>query len=200
MNNARAENRRGSLEARELFQTAQKLFVEGLLRESIEVFSQFLEMRGDTEIALLSRGVAYLRTNQTERAVEDFSRVIAMNDQSMRAFFYRGTALMFQKDYEGAIRDFDRTIELKPDYGAAFFARGSAYVQTGNKLEAARNIKTAITLSEANLQGFADTVGLFRTQFDKAMAVMADREKIPGMTLTEDELKKVRRWLDEPDH
>lgn len=200
MNNAGAEKRKGGLEARELFRAAQELLVEGRLKECIEVFSQFLDMRGYTEIALLSRGVAYLKTGMTDRAIEDFGRVIAHNDQSMRAFFYRGTALMLLKDYQGAIRDFDRTIELKPDYGAAFFARGSAYVQLGNEYEAARNIKTAISLSEANLQGLTETVGLLRTQFDKAMTVMEDREKIPGMTLTEDELKKVRRWLDEPDH
>lgn len=188
-------DRRGSLAARELFQTAQRLFIAGKHRESIAAFTEFITMRGEIEIALLSRGVAYLKTGQIDKSIDDFRIVITINSKNFRAYFYRGTAYMAAEDFEKAIRDFDKTIELKPDYGAAFFARGSAYAQIGNEYEAARNIRTAITFSEANMQGFTDTFGLFRTQFDKALGVMADTEKAPGILLSENEIKTVRRWL-----
>lgn len=181
--------------ARELFQEARRLFSAGKHRESIAAFTEFIAMRGEIEIALLSRGVAYLKTGQIKESIEDFSIAITINSNNFRTYFYRGTAYMASEDFEKAITDFDKTIELKPDYGAAFFARGSAYAQTGNEYEAARNIRTAITFSEGNLQGFTETVGLFGAQFDKALAVVADKEKVPPVFLSKDEIKTVRKWL-----
>ena len=79
---------------------------------------------------------------------------------------------MAKKDYEMAIKDFDDTIKIKSDYGAAFFARGTAYAQIGNEYEAQRSIQSAISCSEASMQWVADHYGMFRTQFDQAMALM----------------------------
>ncbi len=186
--------------ARELFEAARKLFVEGRHQESIDVFSEFLTMRGNTSVVLLSRGVAYLKTGQIDKAIEDFGSVIGMDSQHARAYFYRGTARMSRDEFEKAIIDFDKTIEIKPDYGAAYFARGSAYAQTGNAYEAARNIKTAITFSEGNSQGFSDTFGMVRTQFNKAMALMEGKEESRGMLLTEEEIRLVKKWLEERDN
>jgi tetratricopeptide (TPR) repeat protein len=189
----------GNMDAQELFLNAQRHFIEGRHKDSISAFTESIEAGGKTEIAFLSRGVAYLKTEQIDKAIEDFGTVLAMNNNNIRAYFYRGIAYMAKNDFEISIKDFDKTIELKPDHGAAFFARGSAYAQMGNEYEAARNIKTAIIFSETNIQGFSDTVGIFRTQFDKAMTIMADKEKTPGILLTEDEIATVRKWLEDQD-
>lgn len=192
-------DRRADIKAREVFQTAQHLFAEGKHLESIDLFSRFMAIRGEVEIALLSRGVAYLKTDQIDKAVKDFGKVIEINNQNVRAYFYRGIASMSAGDFQNAIEDFDRTIELKPDHGTAFIARGSAYAQSGNDYEAARNIRTAITLLKGNMQGVTDTYGLFRTQFDRAMTVMSDKAKSPGTDLTEEEIQTVKKWLNERD-
>lgn len=195
MNDSGKFDRRGSPAARELFQTAQRLFIAGKHRESIAAFTEFIAMRGETEIALLSRGVSYLKTGQLDKSIEDFRIVITINPDNFRAYFYRGTAYMAAEDFEKAITDFDRTIELQPDYGAAFFARGSAYAQIGNKYEAVRNIRTAITFSDAGSQGFTETFGLFKIPFDKALSAMADTQNAPKNLLSENEIKAVRKWL-----
>jgi tetratricopeptide (TPR) repeat protein len=196
MTDHKENNRRGNLAARELFQAAQHLFKEGRYRECIDVFTEFMDLRGEVEIALLSRGVAYLKAEQIDMAIEDFGKVIHMSSDNVRAYFYRGMALLAIKDFESAIKDFDRTIELKPDHGAAFFARGSAYAQIGNEYEATRNIKTAITFSEADIEGVSDSLGLFRSQFDKAMAILTDQDKAPGMTLSAGEITLVKKWIE----
>ena len=200
MSDFKAFNGQASLASRELFQMAQRLFMEGKHKESIDYYIEFMNVRGKTEIALLSRGVAYLKTEQTDKAIDDFGMVIDMNSQNVRAYFYRGTAYMVKVDFESAIKDFDKTIKLKPELGAAFFARGSAYAQIGNKYEAARDIKAAITISESNTKVFTDTFGLNKTQFDKAMAIMGDKEQAPNILLTEDEINTVKKWLEESDH
>jgi Tfp pilus assembly protein PilF len=104
---------------------------------------------------------------------------------------------MSKADFNNAIRDFDKTIELKPDHGAAFFARGSAYAQSGDTSEAARNFKTALIYSETEAQGFTDTFGIFRTQFERTLAIMTDESEMPVMELTEDEIDKLKSWLEE---
>ena len=198
MENHNRHNRRVNQEARLLFRYAQERFVEGDHRGSIAAFTEFIDMRGESEIALLSRGVAYLKANDPVRAGEDFSRAIDINDTNIRAFFYRGMASLSENDFHRAVSDFDRAIDLKPDHGAAYFARGSAYAQMGNEFEAARNIKKALSCSEAGYQGLLDTYGVIRTEFDKAMMVFSDQDKAPAMVLTEDEIELVRKWLDEP--
>ncbi len=199
MSDFQESNRRGIMAARILFDEAQRLFIQGKYTECIEVFTEFIAKRGMPAIAFLSRGVAYFKTGQIDKAVEDFSAVIEMNNRNFRAYFYRGMTYMVKGDFTNSIIDFDKTIELKPDYGAAFFARGSAYAQIGDEYEAARDIKTAITFSESDIEGFTDTFGLFRTQFDKAMTIMTDMDKAPVMKLSEEEINTVKKWLEDKD-
>lgn len=185
---------------KELFENAQRLFIEGKLSESIIRFSEAMEAGEKTEIAYLSRGVAYLRSNEKEKAIDDFSSAVDMNNHNTRAHFYRGIAYMTNEKFREAIWDFDITIFLQPENGAAFFARGTAYAQIGDDIEAARDIKKAIMYSESDTQELADTIGLFRTQLDKVMMIMDYGDNIPTLHLTNDEVSKVRRWLDDENY
>ncbi len=135
--------------AKELFREGQKFLVDGKHKESIDAFTKAIEAGEKTEVAFLSRGVAYFKAEQYDNAIRDFDTAINMNDQNFRSYFYRGTMYIAKEDYEKAITDFDKTIKLKPDYGAAFFARGTAYAQIGNENEAKKSIQSAIACSEA---------------------------------------------------
>ena len=123
-----------------------------------------------------------------------------LNENNFRAHFYRGMAHMAKENYSDAIKDFDRTIKLHPDNGAAYFARGTAYAQTGNKEEAERNIKTAVTCSESDMQGFTDKHGMFRTQIERAMAFMTGEGDNPTMHLTDNELDLLKKWIEDTTH
>lgn len=160
------------MDAKELFLEGKGFFVEGNYRESITLFSKAIEAGENTEVAFLSRGVAYFRMEQFDKAAQDFNIVIDMNSGNFRAYFYRGIAYMAEKEYEKAITDFDSTIKIKSDFGAAFFARGTVYAQLGNEYEAQRSIQTAVSCSEASMQWVTDHYGMFRTQFDQAIALM----------------------------
>ncbi len=185
------------MESKDIFENAQQLFLEGKMNESVDLFSKAIENGEKTEIAYLSRGVAYLKTNQVEMAIKDFGSAVNLNESNVRAHFYRGIAYMLENKYSEAITDFDITILLEPDNGEAFFARGTAYAQIGDDYEANKNIKTAITFSEANIYGLQESIGLWRPQFDKAMMIMTDKDKAPAMVLTDEEITKVKKWLDD---
>jgi tetratricopeptide (TPR) repeat protein len=182
--------------SRDIFEDAQRLMVDGKLPESIEAFNRAFNAGDKSEILFLSRGVAYLRNKEIDKAIADFGEAVHLNDKNVRAHFYRGIAYMTQENYNDAIKEFDRTIELKPDHGAAFFARGTAYAQLGDDELASKNIKTAITFSESNVFGLQETIGLWRTQFDKALSIASSEKDMPEMTLTHDEYHKVLSWLE----
>jgi tetratricopeptide (TPR) repeat protein len=182
--------------SREIFKLAKRLLVTGKVNESIEAFTRALHAGEKKNIVYLSRGVAYLKIHNSDKAIEDFSEVVKRDDHNVRAHFYRGVAYMTKEDYQNAIVEFDRTIELKPDHGAAFFARGTAYAQMGNDELATKNIKTAITLSEASVYGLQETLGLWRTQFDRAISQMTEDKRAPEMKLTHDEYHRVMNWLE----
>jgi tetratricopeptide (TPR) repeat protein len=182
---------------KKLFEEAQNLFIEGKHKESIESFTKVIESGAQTEVAYLSRGVAYLKEKKYAKAIEDFNHVITLNEHNHRAYYYRGITHMLQKEFKKAIPDFDTSIKLHPDYSAVFFARGTAYAELGNDDEAAKNIKTALINSETAIQGFADTFGVLRTHFDRALALMTGERKHPSFELTEQETGILKKWLED---
>jgi len=183
--------------SKKIFDDAKYLLVKGKVVESIDAFTKAINSGEKSDIAFLSRGVAYLRNHEAEKAICDFDEVVRHDDGNARAHYYRGIAYMTLDDYEDAIDDFDRTIELDPENGAAFFARGTAYANIGNDELATRNIKTAITFSESGIYGLQESIGLLRTQFDKTMSLIEGEKKPYAMLLDEDEIEKLRKWLTE---
>ncbi|TNF52440.1 tetratricopeptide repeat protein [bacterium] len=179
------------------FENGKRLFVEGKLKESIEEFTKAIDAGEKSEIAFLSRGVAHLKNHETDQAINDFSEAVKMNDNNFRAHYYRGISYLTKEDYEDAIADFDKTIELTPENVAAYFARGTAYAHMGDEKEATKSIKTAIMSSETNIMELSESIGLWRTQFDKTISIMSGEKKPIEMTLTEDEIKTLKKWADE---
>jgi tetratricopeptide (TPR) repeat protein len=182
--------------SRDIFEDAQRLLIDGKFKESIEAFTRAINSGEKSEISFLSRGVAYLRNRETDKAIDDFSEAVHLDDRSVRAHFYRGVAFLTIENYKSAIAEFDRTIELKPDHGAAYFARGAAFAQLGNDELATKNIKTALTFSESSVYGLQETLGLWRTEFDKAISIASGQKKMPEMTLSHDEYHRIMNWLE----
>lgn len=183
--------------SREIFEEGKHLMVEGKFGESVREFTKAIDAGEKSEVVFLSRGVAYLRDHKADEAIRDFDEVVKTNDGNVRAHYYRGVAYMTKDGFKSAISDFDRTIELDPENGSAFFARGTAYSMIGNEELATKNIKTAISLSEANTYGLQETIGLLRTQFDNITSIMRGDRKPSGMTLNEHETKVLKGWLEE---
>ncbi len=179
------------------FEEGKKSLIEGNIKESIESFSNAISEGEKSDILFLSRGVAYLKNRDTDHAIDDFSEVVKMSDKNARAHYYRGIAYLTKENFKEAISEFDKTISLDPENSTAFFARGTAYAHIGDDEMAAKNIKTAITFSESGIYQLQETIGLWRTQFDKAMSIMTGEKKSVDMVLSEDESRKVKKWLKE---
>jgi tetratricopeptide (TPR) repeat protein len=110
--------------------TAKMSLYEGIVAyrkknyaESIEYFSQVINLNPDNELAHLCRGSAYLMLEKIEESISDFNRAIALNPLYARAYHQRGLARELMDDIANAYRDFDRALEIDPEFTAAYQSR-----------------------------------------------------------------------------
>jgi tetratricopeptide (TPR) repeat protein len=183
------------MNANELFQEAQHLLLEGRDKESIEFFTKAADAGYETYTVMLSRGVAYLKVKDADKAVSDFNAAIAANGKSARAYYYRGNANLLKEQYEVAEKDFTKAMELKSGYAQALFARASAYAGHGKYEEAAQDLRKVLPEMSASVQSFVDTFGIVRTQMWKVMSQLSGEGRTPMVDLTEEEIKVLKEWL-----
>jgi tetratricopeptide (TPR) repeat protein len=180
--------------AGEFFEDGKRLFVEGKLKESIEAFTKAAEAGHEQKISYLSRGAAYLKLREADKAISDFSKVIDLDKNNPRAYYYRGMANTQKKDFETAVKDFSKAIELRPDDGASIFARGASYIEMGKLEEAGQDIKNATNYLSAAVQGYADTIG-DRTHLDKVLAVLEGERRADALDINDAEFETIKKFL-----
>jgi tetratricopeptide (TPR) repeat protein len=183
------------MKPQELLRQGQLLFVEGKDRESIEAYTNAIEAGADPYIAHLSRGVAYVKIKEADKALDDFTKALNTNSESARAYFYRGLVHMMKEEFYDAVGDFTKALELKSDYAMAKFARAVSYARLGKWDEASKDMTAVVPEMEANLQSFADTHGIVRTQMCKVMAQFSGEGEIPALDLNEEAMKILKEWL-----
>ncbi len=185
-----------SMGANDFFEDGKRLFVEGKLKESIEAFTRAVETGYEPKISYLSRGAAYLKIREADKAIADFSKVIDLDKKNPRPYYYRGMANTQKKDFEKAVKDFSKAIELKPDDGASLFARGASYIEMGKLEEAGQDIKNAANYLVAAVQGYADTIG-DRTHLDKVLAVLEGERRADTLDINEAEFETIKKMLED---
>ena len=183
------------MDTQELMREAQLLFVDGKVKESIEAFTKAIEAGANPYIAHLSRGVAHVKTEEVEMALNDFNKAISMNNQSARAYFFRGMVYMMKNEFDNAVSDFTRALELKTDYGMAKFSRSVSYARLGKLDESSKDMMAVLPEMEKNLQSFADSYGIIRTEMGKVMAQMAG--EAAALDLNEKDINTLKKWLEE---
>jgi tetratricopeptide (TPR) repeat protein len=179
----------------DLLKEAQLLFVDGKDRESIEGFSKAIEAGADQYICYLSRGAAHLKLKEVDDAINDFSKAIDANNKSARAYFYRGLSYMDKNEYEKAAEDFSHALERKTDYAMAKFSRAVAYARMNKTEEASQEMLAIIPQMEENIQAFADSYGIVRTEMWKVLAQLSGERPYPTVELGEKEMETIKKWL-----
>lgn len=184
------------MKANDFFEEGKRLFVEGKLRESISEFTNAADAGYDKKISFLSRGAAYLKLREADKAIGDFSEVIALDEKNARAYYYRGMAEAQKKNFESAVEDFAKAVELKPNEGTFLFARGASYMELGKNDEAGEDFRNATNYLEATVQGYADLIG-DRTHLDKVLAILEGERRREMLALDESEFEAIKAMLQE---
>ncbi|HKZ56448.1 MAG TPA: hypothetical protein VJ024_01980, partial [Thermodesulfovibrionales bacterium] len=92
---------------------------------------------------------------------------------------------------------FTKALELKTDYGMAKFSRATAYARLDKADEASKDLMEVMPQLELNLQSFADTYGIVRTEMWKVLAQISGERQLPTLTLGEKEMDTLKKWLAE---
>ena len=175
----------------DMFVEGANLFARGEYEESICHFSKAIEADPHSKAAYMSRGVAWAKAGNIDKAMEDFEKTLEMNPNDPRAYHFRGLAHLKRGDREKAKLDFDKAIELDDRYGIAYFSRGTTMSELGEMDRAGNDMVMAARIGEAHLQGFADDHNIWRTKYDKMVAELSG-EREPDMAVTPD----LKSWLD----
>ncbi len=175
----------------DMFSQGANLFARKEYEESVRHFSKAIELDPGFKTAYMSRGAAWAKLGNTDKAMEDFEKVLELDPKDPRAYHFRGLAHLQKGDRERAKADFDKAIELDDRYGIAYFSRGTTLSELGDLDRAGKDMVMAARIGEAHLQGFADDHNIWRTKYDKMVAELTG-EREADIAVTPD----LRSWLD----
>jgi tetratricopeptide (TPR) repeat protein len=96
---------------------------------------------------LNSRGMAWERADNLEKAKVDYEKAMEVNPDYANAYNNRGNIKLNQKDYDGAVADYNRAIGLNGLFVEAHFNRGIARENIGDLTGAIEDFNRAIELN-----------------------------------------------------
>lgn len=176
------------------FQKAQKYFLEDKLINSIKLFTDALAEGENIFNVHLSRGVAYLKTGDVQKALEDFKEAVVLDGGSERAMFYRGMAHLNLGNYEMAVEDLSKAIELKDDRGASYLGRGIALAELGRMSEAEADLRSTYVLNNVEIGSFLEEYAVSRTMLDRSIALLEGDRGPWTLVMTNDEIERMNQW------
>jgi tetratricopeptide (TPR) repeat protein len=124
-------------------------------KNSIELWSYVIEK--DPEricIAYNSRGVAFDKIGQFDRALEDYDKAIVLNSSYPEAYNNRGITFKKIGMFNKAIENFDKAIALNPAYYKAYNNRASAFGKIGQPDKALEDYERAIALNPSFYEAY----------------------------------------------
>lgn len=150
--------------AQDKFEEGMAEFVNQNYGQSIEHLSHAIELDPALTIAFKSRGAAYMRLDNAEKAIADFNAVVDIDPGNARAFHLRGLAYEKSGENDKALDDFNRALELRSDYGAVYYSRANLNHKMGRTEQAAEDIRKVTHLTEFNIETFSNDNNIWRSQ------------------------------------
>ena len=143
----------------------------GIWNNSIQLWSYVIGKHPERiNLVYYFRGLAFLNTDQVDKAIEDFNMAISLDPYYGDAFLNRGTAFEKKGKFDKAIEDFDKAIALRPSY-EAYFNRGMTFEKMGLLDKAIADYDKAIALNPSRYEAYPAGGKLYGKAglFDKAI-------------------------------
>lgn len=147
---------------------------QGDYAQAITLYTSAIELDPDYTYAIHSRGVAYERLGNYEKAIADYKRAIRIEDY---AFSHYGLGYIYyaQGKYEDSIAEYTRAIERDPTYIDTYRNRGIAYYQLGEYDLAIADYLHVIQLNPAYKAAYVDLGDAHFVQGEYIQAIAAYR-------------------------
>jgi tetratricopeptide (TPR) repeat protein len=126
-------------------------------------------------LAFYSRGEAYRRKGESDRAIQDLDQAIKLDptDKGGLAHSSRALAYFGKGQYDRAIRDYDQVIASNPKDATAFYGRGAAYDRQGKGDRALQDYEHSLALSPTMMPALLNRGSAYLT-LNRRDAAMAD--------------------------
>ncbi len=143
----------------------------GIWNNSIGLWSYVIGKHPErAHLVYYFRGLAFLNTDQADKAIEDFNMATALDPSFRDAYLNRGSAFEKLGRLDSAIEDFNRAIALSPSY-EGYFNRGITFEKMGRIDEAIKDYNQAIAMSPSRYEAYLAAGRLYGKtgSFDKAI-------------------------------
>lgn len=108
---------------KELFENGVLLFKQDRYQESVDKFSNLIDLAPGNADAYKNRGVCYMKLEKYDLAIADFEKAKELFPELKGLYSNLGVAWYYKKEYEKAIQNYDIEIEMAPDNYIAHFNR-----------------------------------------------------------------------------
>jgi lipoprotein NlpI len=133
-----------------------------------------------------SRGLAWYRKKDDDRAIADFNEAIRLNPQYAHVFSSRGNAWRDKKDYDRAIADYNEAIRLNPQNADLFMLRGITWDLKKDHDRVIADYSEAIRLDPRHAIAFKwrGLMHFYQGQFTPAAADLAQSQQLRAYPYT----------------
>jgi tetratricopeptide (TPR) repeat protein len=98
---------------------------------TIEMLEPYVAENSESEDALLSLGLAYMRSPAPMQGIQSIRRVLEINPDNIEASYRLGEFSLQTGQFDKAISRFEKVLSIQPDNYAAAFRLGIALAQSG---------------------------------------------------------------------
>jgi tetratricopeptide (TPR) repeat protein len=148
------------------------LLDKGQNKDVIENLSPILEENKDFADGFNLRGIAFLNTDNAEKALADFNQAIKIDNQNYKFYYNRGNVYRRILKIEDALKDYEKGIELNPNIADLYINKGAVLFEMQRYKEALASLNKAISINPSDKNALFNRGEVYFKEgnFEKAIA------------------------------
>lgn len=129
-----------------LFEITAVAHADGTLDQTIQDYTNMLEVNPNDAQIWWMRGNAYWETGDLQRALQDYNQAIQVDPNYALAYLGRGNVYVRQGAYDQAVQDYNAAIDIEPNFIGTYNNRAVAYREQGRLDQALDDLNLALAL------------------------------------------------------